>query len=268
MDSYHFFQVEVEEKIAMITISCPNALHALSLAVVTELERLIDDVSTREDIRVVIFTGYGDKTFIAGGDIKEMYVMNPCDAINYSKLGTRVLQKIENMPQPTIAAVNGFALGGGTELAMAFDIRIASDKAIFGQPEVGLGIIPGFGGTQRLPRLVGKGMSKFLIYTADQIDAHEALRIGLVQKVVPHQNLLEETKSIACKIAKNSPSALRLSKVAINQGLEMDFISANVFESQVFGLCFINRDREEGMRAFIEKTKANFTGEPSQKMKL
>lgn len=265
MANYEFFRVEVEDNVALITISRPKALNALSSAVVTELEILIDEVSAMDDVRAVIFTGDGDKAFVAGGDIKEMYVMNPEDGVKYSKLGTRVLQKIENMPQPTIAAVNGFALGGGTEIAMAFDIRIASDKAIFGQPEVGLGITPGFAGTQRLPRLVGKGMGKLLIYTADKIDAQEALRIGLVQKVVPHADLLEETKKIARRIVKNSPSAVRLSKVAINQGLEMDFVSANVFESQVFGLCFTNEDQVEGMKAFVEKKKANFTGKPFQK---
>ena len=166
MKQYEFFRVTLEDHIATITISRPKALNALSTAVVTELETVIEDVSAMDDAWVVIFTGDGDKAFVAGGDIKEMYTMNPDQGVAYSKLGTRVLYKIENMPQPTIAAVNGFALGGGTEIAMAFDIRIASSKAVFGQPETGLGIIPGFAGTQRLPRLVGKGMAKMLIYSS------------------------------------------------------------------------------------------------------
>lgn len=265
MSKYEFFRFDVEESIAVITIARPKALNALSTAVVTELERVLDEVAARRDIRVVIFTGDGDKAFVAGGDIKEMYVKNPEEGIQYSILGNRVLYKIENLPQPTLAAVNGFALGGGTEIAMAFDIRIASDKAIFGQPEVGLGITPGFGGTQRLPRLAGKGMGKLLIYTADRIDAQEALRIGLVQKVVPHGELMEETKKIARRIARNSPSAVRLSKVAINQGLEMDFASAMVFEQHVFGHCFTNQDQVDGMKAFVEKGKALFTDKPFPK---
>lgn len=265
MSNYEFFRVEVENNICVITISRPKALNALSTAVVTELDTVLDDVAAMKDARVVIFTGDGDKAFVAGGDIKEMYVMNPGDAINYSILGNKVLYKIENLPQPTIAAVNGFALGGGTEIAMSFDIRIASEKAIFGQPEVGLGITPGFGGTQRLPRLVGKGMSKLLIYSADKINAQEALRIGLVQKVVPHEDLMAETKKIAGRIARNSPSAVQLCKVAINQGLEMDFVSSVVYEQHVFGHCFTNEDQVEGMKAFVEKGKPNFTGKPFQK---
>ena len=260
MKEYSYFKVSVEEHIAVITISRPKALNALSTAVVTELETVIADVSEMDDVWVVIFTGDGDKAFVAGGDIKEMYVMDPDEGVAYSKLGTRVLYKIENMPQPTIAAVNGYALGGGTEIAMAFDIRIASDKAIFGQPETGLGIIPGFAGTQRLPRLVGKGMAKMLIYSSMRIDAAEALRIGLVQKVVPHSDLMKEAKALAGKIAACSPHAVRLAKAAINQGLEMDFWSGNVYESHVFGLCFTNEDQVEGMRAFVEKDKAVFSG--------
>lgn len=265
MKEYQYFRVELEDHIATITISRLKALNALSWDLVTELETVIDDVSAMEDVWVVIFTGDGDKAFVAGGDIKEMYVMNPEKGVAYSKLGTRVLYKIENMPQPTIAAVNGYALGGGTEIAMAFDMRIASDRAIFGQPETGLGIIPGFAGTQRLSRLVGKGMAKMMIFTSMRIKADEALRIGLVQRVVPHESLMDEAKKLANQIASCSPNAVRLAKSAINQGFEMDFWSANVYESHVFGLCFTNSDQVEGMRAFVEKDKAVFTGKPLPK---
>jgi len=268
MKNYTYFRVELEKHIAVITISRPDALNALSTTVVAELETVIDDISEMDDVWVVIFTGDGDRAFVAGGDIKEMYVMNPEQGVTYSKLGTRVLYKIENMPQPTIAAVNGFALGGGTEIAMAFDIRIASDKAVFGQPETGLGIIPGFAGTQRLPRLVGKGMAKMLIFSAMRIKADEALRIGLVQKVVPHADLMKETMALAGQIASTcSPNAVRLAKSAINQGLEMDFWSGNIYESHVFGLCFSNADQTEGMRAFVEKDKALFNGKALPKGK-
>ena len=265
MKQYEFFRVTLEDHIATITISRPKALNALSTAVVTELETVIADVSAMDDAWVVIFTGDGDKAFVAGGDIKEMYTMTPDEGVAYSKLGTRVLYKIENMPQPTIAAVNGYALGGGTEIAMSFDIRIASSKAVFGQPETGLGIIPGFAGTQRLPRLVGKGMAKMLIYSSMRIKADEALRIGLVQKVVPPEDLMDEARALAKQIASCSPSAVRLAKAAINQGLEMDFWSGNVYESHVFGLCFTNADQIEGMRAFVEKDKAHCDGKPLKK---
>ena len=263
--TYNYFKLEIDGFIATITISRPEALNALSTAVVKELGELIDDLSEMKDLRAVIFTGDGKKAFVSGGDIKEMYSMNPDDAVAFSKLGTSVLNKIENMPQPTIAAVNGYALGGGTELAMAFDIRIASDNAVFGQPETKLGIIPGFAGTQRLPRLVGKGMAKLLIYTGDRISAEEALRIGLIQKIVPQDELMFEAKRIAARIADNSPHAVRLSKKAINQGLEMDFVSSNIYESHVFGLCFTNHDQVDGMGAFVNKSKASFTGEPLPK---
>lgn len=265
MKTYKYFKFSIENYIATITISRPEALNALSSAVVRELGELIDDLSVMKELRAVIFTGDGKKAFVSGGDIKEMYIMNPNDGVEFSKLGTSVLNKIENMPQPTIAAVNGYALGGGTELSMAFDIRIASDNAIFGQPETSLGIIPGFAGTQRLPRLVGKGMAKLLIYTGDRISADEALRIGLVQKVVPQEKLMEEAKKIAERIAANSPYAVRLAKKAINQGVEMDFVSSNIYESHVFGLCFTNSDQIEGMGAFVNKGKAIFTGEPLPK---
>ncbi|WP_329888019.1 enoyl-CoA hydratase-related protein [Pseudoramibacter sp. HA2172] len=268
MKEYHFFKQNQNNKILTIKISRLEALNALSTEVVTELGQLIDDVSKMiDDVWVVIFTGDGDKSFVAGGDIKEMYVKNPDEAVAYAQLGQSVLYKIENMPQPTIAAVNGFALGGGTELAMAFDIRIASNKAVFGQPETGLGIIPGFAGTQRLPRLVSKSDAKWLIFSSDRINAEEALRIGLVSRVVPHEQLMNEAMKMAKKIASNSPYAVRLAKKSINQGLEMDFWSGNIYERHVFGLCFTNEDQVEGMRAFIDKDKVTFTGNALSKGK-
>ncbi len=260
MKEYQYFRIEIEEHVAVVTISRPKALNALSGELIRELDALVGEISGMDDVWVVIFTGDGDKSFVAGADIKEMYMMTPEEAVAYAKLGTSVLDKIEHMPQPTIAAVNGFTLGGGSELSMACDIRIASDKASFAQPETGLGIIPGFAGTQRMARLIGKGMAKLLIYSSMRIKADEALRIGLVQRVVPHESLMEEARKLALKIASCSPSAVRYAKLAINQGLEMDQWSGTVYESHVFGMCFTNSDQVEGMRAFVEKDKATFTG--------
>ncbi|NPV30015.1 MAG: crotonase [Firmicutes bacterium] len=267
MKDFKYFLIEKDEGIAVITFNRPEALNALSIPLMEELEELVDSLPAEKDIQVAIFTGAGEKAFIAGGDIKVMYPMTPHEAKEYAKLGQRVLYKIENLEIPTIGAINGYALGGGTEVAMAFDIRIASERAVFGQPEVYLGITPGYAGTQRLPRLVGKGMGKMLIFTGDHISAEEAYRIGLVQKVVPHEKLLEEAKALARRIMKNSPVAVRLAKVAINQGLEMDFWSACVYEAHVFGMCFTYEDQSEGMSAFIEKRKPQFSGKMLPKIK-
>ena len=204
-------------------------------------------------------TGSGDKAFVAGADIPVMLPMDVQQGKEFAFLGQGVLHRIEEFEKPIIAAINGFALGGGTEISMACDIRIASERAKFGQPEVKLGIIPGFGGTQRLPRIVGRGMAKLLILSGKMIDAQEALRIGLVEKVVPHEQLLVEAKAIAADINAMSPTAVRLAKASINHGLDVDMRTGNKFEAFVFGHCFATEDQTEGMTAFVGKRKPTVT---------
>src|SRR5208283_363882 len=211
-------------------------------------------------IHVVIVTGSGEKAFVAGADIAQMAPMSAIEGRNWGKLAQAVFNKLENLPQPVIAAVNGFALGGGCELAMACDIRIASEKAKFGQPEVTLGIIPGFAGTQRLPRLVGKGRAKELLFSGGMIDAAEAHRIGLANKVVAPEELIAAAREMAGIIMSRGPVAVRLCKAAVNEGLDMDLESGMAYEAEVFGLCFATADQKEGMSAFLGKRKANFVG--------
>lgn len=244
--------LEKEGKIALITINRPKALNALNSETLGELESVIDKVSEDEEILSVVITGAG-KSFVAGADISEMKDKNVMEAKNFGVLGNRVFRKIENLSKPVIAAVNGFALGGGCELAMACDIRFASKKAKFGQPEVTLGITPGFGGTQRLARIVGQGEAKELIYTGKMIGADEALRIGLVNKVFEVEALLEEAKKLANTIANNAPIAVKSSKNAINRGLQVDIDTAVAYESEVFGSCFSTDDQKNGMDAFLNK---------------
>lgn len=246
--------------IGEIVINRPQALNALNGTVMEELSALLDEIAAMEDVKAVILTGSGDKSFVAGADIAQMSTMNAEEGKNWGETGENLFLKLEQFSKPVIAAVNGFALGGGCEIAMACDIRIASEKAKFGQPEVTLGIIPGFGGTQRLPRLVGKGMAKLLIYTGDMIDAQEALRIGLVQKVVPAEALLAETRAIAQRIIARSSTAVGLAKVAINRGVDMGIADAMQYEALAFGLCFAGDDQKEGMTAFLEKRKPSFSG--------
>ena len=211
-------------------------------------------------MRAVVLTGAGNKSFVAGADIGEMSKLSQIDGEAFGKKGNDVFRKIETFPIPVIAAVNGFALGGGCEIAMSCDIRICSDNAMFGQPEVGLGITPGFGGTQRLARLVGVGMAKQLIYTARNIKADEALRIGLVNAVYPQEELLGVAKKMAVNIAQNAPIAVRACKKAINDGLDAKMDDAIVIEEKLFGSCFATHDQIEGMNAFLEKRKEkNFT---------
>lgn len=244
----------------MICIDRPKSLNALNTQTLKELGQVINDISERKDIYTVIITGSGEKAFVAGADITEMKSKSAIEGREMAKLAQKVFSNIENMPQVVIAAVNGYALGGGCELSMACDIRLASTNAKFGQPEVGLGIIPGFAGTQRLPRLVGKGIAKELIFTTDMIDAKEAYRIGLVNKVYEPEELMEKTIELAQKIMKKGLFAVSLAKSAINNGLNMDTESAYAFEANLFGLCFSTDDQTEGMSAFIEKRKALFKG--------
>jgi len=246
--------------IGIITINRPKALNALNYAIVKELGDLLESLSTDKTVKVIIITGSGDKAFVAGGDILEMQNMTALEARNWGKMGQAVLYKLETMPQPVIAAINGFALGGGCELAMACDIRIASEKAKFGQPEVTLGVVPGFGGTQRLARLVGKGRAKKLLFTAEIIDAAEAYRIGLADKVVVSNDLMNEAETLAQQIMSRAPLAVSLCKAAVNKGLDVDLESGLAYEAEVFGLCFATSDQKEGMDAFVEKRKAIFSG--------
>lgn len=249
--------LEKEGNIAFIKLNRPKALNALNSETLKELDNAIELIENDAEIYAVVLTGEG-KAFVAGADISEMKGLNSLEGRQFGILGNKVFRRIETLEKPIIAAVNGFALGGGCELSMAADIRIASSKAKFGQPEVGLGITPGFGGTQRLARLVGEGKAKELIFTGDLINAEEALRIGLVNKVVEPEQLAEEATNMAKKIASNAPIAVKLCKDAINKGMQMDMDNALMYEAQVFGLCFSTEDQKEGMGAFIEKRDKAF----------
>ena len=256
---YEHLKIEERGQVAIMTISAPKSLNALNSAILGEIDDYLEEFDTQK-YRCLIVTGDGEKSFVAGADISEMAPLGPEQGKTFGRRGAEVFRKLETLPCPVIAAVNGFALGGGCELAMACDIRLCSDNARFGQPEVGLGIIPGFAGTQRMPRLCGKGFAKLMIYSCKQIKADEALAAGLVQQVVPQAELLDTAKKLAAKIASNSPNAVMLAKEAINNGYEMDFVSGNLFESNLFGLCFANQDQVDGMGAFVNKGKATFTG--------
>ena len=239
---------------AVITISREKALNALNSQVLDELDKTLDGVNL-DEVRCLILTGAGAKSFVAGADIGEMSTLTKAEGEAFGKKGNDVFRKLETFPIPVIAAVNGFALGGGCEISMSCDIRICSDNAVFGQPEVGLGITPGFGGTQRLARLVGPGMAKQMIYTARNIKADEALRIGLVNAVYTQEELMGAAEKMAAGIAKNAPIAVRNCKKAINDGLDADMDEAIVIEEKLFGDCFESYDQKEGMAAFLEKRK-------------
>lgn len=249
-----FITYEVEGQVGIITINRPKALNALNSAVLEELDAVLDGVDLQA-VRALILTGAGDKSFVAGADIAEMSTLTKAEGEAFGKKGNDVFRKLETFPIPVIAAINGFALGGGCEISMSCDIRVCSDNAVFGQPEVGLGITPGFGGTQRLARIVGVGMAKQMIYTARNIKADEALRIGLVNAVYTQEELLPAAKKMAAGIAKNAPIAVRNCKKAINDGLQVDMDQALVIEEKLFGDCFESHDQKEGMSAFLEKRK-------------
>ncbi len=249
-----FITYEVEGQVGIITINRPKALNALNSKVLEELDAALEAVD-QDTIRCLILTGAGEKSFVAGADIGEMSTLTKAEGEAFGKKGNDIFRKLETFPLPVIAAINGFALGGGCELSMSCDIRICSDNAVFGQPEVGLGITPGFGGTQRLARLVSPGMAKQLIYTARNIKADEAYRIGLVNAVYTQEELLPAAKKMAAGIAKNAPIAVRNCKKAINEGLQVDMDQAIVIEEKLFGDCFETHDQKEGMGAFLEKRK-------------
>ena len=252
--------LEKKDKIATLTINRPKALNALNKETLEEIKAAVENVRDDESVDVLIITGSGDKAFVAGADISYMQDMNALQARKFAFLGQEVFRLIESIEKPVIAAINGFTLGGGCELAMSCDFRICSHKSKFGQPEVGLGVTPGFGGTQRLPRLVGEGMAKQLLYTGDVIDSTEALRIGLVNAVVTPEELWESVQTIANKIVARGQVAVRLCKAAVNNGMQTDIDSAMSIEADIFGLCFATEDQKEGMKAFVEKRKADFTG--------
>ena len=252
-------KLEVENEIAVLTIDRPKALNALNTETLEELNEVLTEIEGRDDIKVVILTGSGEKAFVAGADIAEMINFTAPEARAFGMRAADPFFKLQNMRQVTIAAVNGFALGGGCEISMACDIRIASDNAVFGQPECGLGIIPGFGGTQRLARLVGMGRAKEMIFTCDNIDANEAYRIGLVNKVVAKEELMDTAKKMAAKIISKGSYANSIAKAAINNGYDMDIRNAVEMEANLFGVVNDTHDKKEGMGAFLEKRAANLT---------
>jgi enoyl-CoA hydratase len=256
---YQNLIVEIKEKIGTIKINRPAALNALNMETVQELNDAVHELSENSEVKVIILTGEG-KAFVAGADISEMKDMTKGQAMDLSKMGQKAFSFIESQEKPVIAAVNGFALGGGCELALACDIRIVSETAKFGQPEVNLGIIPGFAGTQRLSRLVGTAKAKELIYTGEIIDAKTALSIGLANQVVPADKLLDFVLEMANKIASKGPLAIKLSKRVIHRGSRSDFDTGSSFEVEAFGECFGAGEAKEGMSAFLEKRKPKWTG--------
>ena len=249
-----FVLYEVKGQVGIITINREKALNALNSTVLDELDKTLDSVDL-DTVRCLILTGAGEKSFVAGADIGEMSTLTKAEGEAFGKKGNDVFRKLETFPIPVIAAVNGFALGGGCEISMSCDIRICSDNAVFGQPEVGLGITPGFGGTQRLARIVGPGMAKQMIYTARHIKGDEGLRIGLVNAVYPQAELMAAAEKMASGIAKNAPIAVRNCKKAINEGLEVGMDEAIVIEEKLFGDCFETEDQKYGMAFFLDKNK-------------
>ena len=250
----------LDENIATITFNRPKALNALNGALLKELDEALDDVLGNEDIRVLVLTGSGDKSFVAGADISELATFDALQAKIFAQNGHAIIAKLQQMPIAVIAAVNGFALGGGTEIALACDFVYASENAKFGLPEITLGLIPGFGGTQRLPRLIGTNLAKELIFTGRMISAEEALQIGLANKVVPADDLMSAVMKTASGIASKGRVSLRAAKQAINRGLDVDLASGCAIEIDAFAICMTSPDAKEGTSAFLEKRKAEFKG--------
>ncbi len=256
-----FVKYEVNGAVATLTVDRPQALNALNAQVLSDINDALDGIDLSA-VRCLIVRGAGEKSFVAGADIAQMKGLSQAEAEAFGKQGNDVFRKLETLPIPTIAAVGGYALGGGCELSMACDMRLCSDTAVFGQPEVGLGITPGFGGTQRLARLVGAGMAKQMIFSARNIKSDEALRIGLVNAVYPIDELYAAAEKLAGQIAANAPIAVRASKRAINEGLDLAMDEAVVVEEKAFASCFETADQQEGMGAFLEKRKhAPFTNQ-------
>jgi len=259
--TYENLIVERDGRVARVVFCRPHVLNALSRATIAELDAVIDELASDDSVGALILTGAGDKAFVAGADIGEFNLLcSASDAAAFARRGQAVLAKLEALSKPVIAAINGFALGGGCELAMACDIRLAADTARFGQPEVNLGIIPGYGGTQRLARLVGEGRAKWLCMSGEMIDAPEALRIGLVDRVVPAAELDQAARVLAAKLSTKAPLALALVKRAIHEGLEGSLASGLAHEAALFGEVFDSEDRAEGVNAFLDKRKAAWRG--------
>ncbi|MFP4309872.1 MAG: enoyl-CoA hydratase-related protein [Desulfococcaceae bacterium] len=261
--AYENILYEIGDGMAIITFNRPKALNALNNALLTEFDEALDAVMADEEIRVLILTGAGEKAFVAGADITELATFGPLQAKLFAKKGQSVIGKLQALPIPVIAAVNGFALGGGTEMALACDFIYAAETANFGLPEITLGIIPGFGGTQRMPRLVGPNMAKELIYTGRMVPAPEAKEIGLANKVCAPDALMDEVKKTAKAIAAKGRVSLRAAKQAVNTGLDADLNTGLVVECDAFALCMASEDAKEGTTAFLEKRKAEFKGKLS-----
>ena len=258
--SYRYIIFSKNNGVGKVEINRPDSLNSLTIDVMRELDHALKGIEADESLKVAVLTGAGDKAFIAGGDIKYMEKVSASILLNEQTEGQNIIRGMEELRKPLIARINGVALGGGTEVALACDIRIASEKARFGLPEITLGIIPGYGGTQRLARLVGAGKAKELMMTGDIISAEEALRIGLVNRVVPHEQLDEEVDKLAKKLCERPPLGLQMVKETVNYGLQMDLNSAIRMEARVFNILFNSEDRKEGMSAFLEKRKPVFSG--------
>ena len=252
--------VSKNDGICTITVNRPQVMNALNTDTLLEMKTAVLDADADPVVQILIITGAGEKSFVAGADIAQMRDLTPLEGRQMTMIGQEVFELIENLTKPVIAAINGYALGGGCELSMACDFRIAAENAKFGQPEANLGIIPGFGGTQRLSRLIGKGRAKYYIFTGDMMTAEEALALGLVEKVVPAAELMATCTAIACKIMAKGPVAIRIAKKVINDGYNIDLHSGVSYEAECNGMCFASEDRVEGMTAFLEKRKAEFKG--------
>jgi enoyl-CoA hydratase len=258
--SFENLLIERDNAVEIITLNRPKVLNALNAQTLDELTAALDAVAADPDVRVVILTGAGEKSFVAGADINELAVQTPVGGRDHARRGQRLFDRIERLGKPVIAAVNGFALGGGCELAMACTMRLAADTARFGQPEINLGIIPGYAGSQRLPRLVGRGRAQELLLTGDMISADEAYRIGLANRVVPAAQLMDEARKLAHALAAKAPVAVRYILDAVASGADMAFADAEDHEATLFGLVSTTEDMREGTRAFLDKRKPTFTG--------
>jgi len=258
--TYNNITFEIQDRMATLTFNRPKALNALNGALLEEFAQALDQMADRNDVRVLILTGSGDKAFVAGADITEINKLGPLGAKRFARRGLDAINRLCELPIPVIAAVNGYALGGGTEMALACDFIYAAQTAQFGLPEINLGIIPGFGGTQRLARLIGANMAREMIYTGKMIDAAEALRLGIVNRVCAPDQLMVDVQSTAAAIAKKGRVALRAAKQAINNGLNVDLASGLALENDAFALCLASPDAREGTSAFLEKRKPDFAG--------
>ncbi|MDR3565120.1 MAG: enoyl-CoA hydratase-related protein [Negativicutes bacterium] len=262
-----YFLGEIKNGVALITINRPRILNVLDLEVLAELSSILDELKQEDSAKVLVITGAGEKAFCAGDDVRPMVNLDPKEAREWVTIGQQTFHKVEEYEKPIIAAVNGYAVGGGMELALACDIRVASEKAKFGLPEVKLGVTPSFGGAQRLPRLVGTGMAKWLAMSGRIIDAQEAYRIGLVERLTSPEDLMDTVMQIAEEINEKSTIAVRLTKAVINHGQDMDMRTANRYEAFILGTCFATEDQSEGMTAFVEKRPPVFSGKYRQNEK-